>query len=683
MDHFLQTIFLSLSMILLSRSLHGSFSSTLGSFTSTMSGFGDGVKQFGEGMAESFGMNPPGYNYTFRWLNSANSIAECEAKRIKKYQGMMINRDSIESHTLYPGQIAPESEFNGIGLYLAVILRCGGNDLFTRNIVNLLPQYQQNETTYWYHVYENENGPQAEYVGTEYTTSDHFSGVIYNETSTAQLMTFPYGTQNFTVKLDPNSFNTLLSPAAQAKNMKYRIRPKSGMTTFNFGQNGEKKVPLNSQGLASGTKTNNQWQKVQPVTYHYEITDSGVYTTGFNPGNFTQSNSNMRSITPVECSVWNKSISQVQNASSATGLEYIQLKNHTVWVVYDFGGWISDDHPTMDQPIMAKVEPGTAVQFLFLRPSLSVSARLTEQELIQTQNLKPLDEFNTVNVSALQQGASKAQISQIQSSVAKSQNLYTQITVQAPTIPKASLYIVSLNTTDDQKAQLFLQNLINGNVSIPQGPSLTSVQNLTQDLKSTLFVERLDTSLGVLKDSVTGVSGYLLCSDIFTPFGTTESGPYYYSVEPPQGQIVSLQNLVQPYLSQTFLGQQNNLTLLDSTVQGWLETAYNQSSIALGLQQVRPNIETFLQQNGNSVLFGIKNGNVDTSTFSWLGSELVNMILSGPKGIRQLAFLWSPGENHHVYSDKSNQSATATAPDAPAGWNPTQTFDLSGNPVIS
>lgn len=148
---------------------------SLDNLKNTVTGIGDQFKAFGKGLAESFGMNPPGYYYSFRMFNNTNSIIEAEARRIKTYQGVFIKQDSIEQWSLNPTEESGPTRFKGINLYLEVVARANGSEVFSDSIVDQMADYKTSTpAVVFYNIYESAAGIHGESLGTSKTTSDTF-----------------------------------------------------------------------------------------------------------------------------------------------------------------------------------------------------------------------------------------------------------------------------------------------------------------------------------------------------------------------------------------------------------------------------------------------------------------------------------------------------------------------------
>lgn len=673
--------FLSIIFFTINFPLSAGFGSTWSSFKSSAEGIGQTFKQFGEGMAESFGLNPPGYHYSFRVFNNTDGDVSVEARRLKKLQGVMIRRHSIEEHVIGLAEETGASSFHHINIYLQVILRYKGDEVFTEGIVNMLPSYKKDKDVYFYNVYQDSAGVHGESLGIGRTTTSEFLGTVYNSLSTAQEITFKYANQTFHILIDPHSFNYLQSD----KSIPNSIRPATGVEVFDFGKTG--KIAVTAKGVASGKKKGGSWTSVNPMAYHYEIFQDGkiplVATNGFVPGHFQQSTGmQLRTLTPTRCLIWNESAAQANKVAQAQAiaaaqaadrpqqaptLVYVEPKNQTVWVAYSTPGW-SDKTNKIDDTIMTQIPSGQAVQFFFIRPSLNAKSLLTKRELIHTADIQPSKTFgkeNTVKVLGINLDPV---------------DIYNDIKEMAPKTPKASLFIVSLDTTNQQKAKQFLQNLIDGKVAIPQGPSLVS-STLTEDLKSTLLSEKQSTTLGQMNDTTSGVTGYLLAYDIFTPYGS--AGPFYYSVRPPQRDLMSTAGALKGYINPTVYKTQEGEKTLMETVGKWVTLAAEQKTAKKAIALVQPKVLKYLQTNGIDRMFGHGADNkLDKSKLNWLGNLGLNMIVTGPTGIVNAPVQWAAGMNHYVYT--GSVMPTNTDPKTKkkvVTWKPTKTIGLNGQPA--
>jgi len=180
-----------------------SLSDSWSSFTSTMSSVGDGFKQFGEGFAESFGMAPPGYHYSFRVFNNSTSSITAQVGKIKKIQGAIISDGTGSSVSITPGSDSGET-FKQIELFLDVEVAYGGDTHTVEEIINPVTAYKDPSgglPTVWnyFNVFEQTKddgnggrilvGQQTEYMGVTGPQSDSF--VVTEEVKSAGQQTKP------------------------------------------------------------------------------------------------------------------------------------------------------------------------------------------------------------------------------------------------------------------------------------------------------------------------------------------------------------------------------------------------------------------------------------------------------------------------------------------------------------
>lgn len=690
-----------------------------GSFKSTMSGIGDGIKDFGEGIAESFGKSPPGFHYSFRVFNNSSKTVTAKANSVKKVQGMAIKGSNIKSITLEPSTDSGSSGFNNISYYLDVVLDWGTGK-FTKSIVNAYKSLKNDTKVYAYNVYETKKGIDGEFLGEKTTTND-FLASIYNSLDTPQTVTFTYGDQVFSTKLDPKSFNSLLS----VPDIPHCLRPATGTRELNFGSAGSIKITANGLGI----KIKNQAGKetINPSQYHYEIIGDGnsarAVTAGFGVGHYTQvTTSRIRNITPVKCLVWNESAEQMSTGIiKGSDLVYIDQPKRSVWVAYATPGW-SNKTAKLDGTIMAQVPLGKALEFYVMRPLIDGKNYPTAEEILHTQNLKPNPKLNKIDTSALDVGIpkekktykagqellekagikehglfgqkegtglldAKPDITEQEGNtpvVLPSLDVFAKVKAEAPKTNKADLYIVSLDTTDEKKAKEFLQNLLNGKVAIPAGPTDKDLV-LTDEQKMLLMSGKSLPAKGILHDKDSGVSGLLLAHDIFTPsgrnFGPTTSGAHYYSVRSPYSNLTTtLYVTFSQHLSEESLKNRN--TIFD-VLREWVTAMASEKTVKDGIGKVRPKVEEFLKKNGKNNIFKLKSdGTVDKTAFSRIGIFAIDCLLTGSNSLMHLPVIWTHGINYFTYSfGKIPTNTDLKTKKSVVTWKPSGTVDLLGKVV--
>lgn len=621
-----------------------SLSDSWSSFTSTMSSVGDGFKQFGEGFAESFGMAPPGYHYSFRVFNNSTNTVTAKVGKLKKIQGAIISDGTGDSVSLSQGTDSGET-FKEIKLFLDVEVAYGGDTHTVEEIINPVSAYKDPSDglpTVWnyYNVFDQTKddgkggrilvGQQTEYMGVtgpqnkgtaangSYVglTSD-FSATICNAVDSPNTVTFSYAGTKYTVDIDASSYN-FLDGDSKIPNC---VRPKTGTTASILFKTGGA-LPINSTGFASAMWDKNvnavstSCDTCGPKACHYELIKDGssikAVQTGFTPGYYAQPfNANIRDISPVHCFVWNQSAAQM-GITKGSPLVPFDQKNRSVWFVYAGQGWSTDKIP--NGVVMGQVPLGEAVSFYIIRPSVF---------------FKP--------IQALTADETKTGIK-----------------------TAARFYVISLDTTNAANAQKFLTNLAAGKISFPQYVPPKSV-SLTDAEKAALLTQPLPTNIAQLTDKDSGVSGILLTSDLFSPYGGGK-GPFYYTVTSPQAYVQTVVGAIQvscnPDLYTTDQQQSDFVDLVSS----WF--SLSQTDMAKAQQTIK----AYLQTNGKDFIFapGSTPGSLDKTTFTPNGNLVYQKIINGPGGLRRPPLLWMGGTNNHVY----------TQTDIPITWKPSKTSAL-------
>jgi hypothetical protein len=636
---------------------------SLDNLKNTAKGVGDQFKAFGTGLAESFGMNPPGYHYSFRMFNNTNSVVAAEARRIKTYQGIFIRQDSIEEWSLKPTEESGPTRFKSINLYLEVVAHANGSKIFSNSIVDQMADYKTSTpAVVFYNIYESAAGLHGESLGTSKTTNGEFLGSIYNTLQKTQTMTFLFADQTFTIALDPQSYNFLSSNNKIANS----IRPSQGVRTFDFGAAG--KIYVSAQGLATGQLKDGTMQNVQADLYHYEIigteTAPRAITAGFNPGSFSQPlTQRLRTITPIACLIWNKSPDQIIAENDFVA---VTLPNSTTWVAYSTPSW-SNKTLSITDTVIAKIPEGKALLFYGIRPLIDTQNYLTSDEMIKLQNLQPTKTFGT-ETTLQTLGVNLAPV-----------DLFKSIKDQAPKTAKAPLYIVSIDTIDDTKAKAFLQNLLQGKIPLPVAPSLES-KTLLQDVNQSL-VDKLSTTLGQLKDPVSGITGYLLVYDSFTPYGNG-NGPYFYTLEPALKLVAPIFTELAPFINKSLYDTDEGAKAVKATIAQWITIASNQPDKITAIKSVYDLVLTYLTTNGvDGIFMKAPDGSIDKTKLSWMGNMGLNKVVSGPTGVINAPVQYKSGMNHSVYSGAAVPSMLDPVTKKEIGWNPSQVIDVKGNQV--
>ncbi len=620
---------------------------------------GTGIAAFGEGFIDSFGKDPSGYSYSFGVFNNSSIPITADPRALKSYMGIMTTKGSRGNGpiTLAPYTHTIPGAFVDLDLYISVHLS-GNGFYFSKDMSDCMEKHDK--TVYWYNVYENPAGVHGEYLGSGKTISTTFTGSFYNSLPTSQTVTFPFAGQQFTTVLEPSS-SAILQDDSTITNC---IRPPLGTTAF-FDCGPAGKMPIAPDGLATGNFSNNAWTNVNPMQYHYELyadhtATPKVWSAGLSVGHFVQAtNGRVRDITPVRCLIWNKSAAQMNNTNF--GIVYLDQPQTTVWVVYSTKGWSNSTQKIQDT-VMAKIPAGTALQMYILRPLIDGSVKLFATDVAQTDPVAP-DASLTTLLNQTTLGVSVKPI-----------DIFASMATATPTTSKAILYIVSLATTDDAKAKVFLQNLIAGKIALPD-LSAAQPTTLTDAVKGSLLAGAQPTNVGQMKDPISGVTGYLLTSDMFLPYGNG-GGPFYYSINPACATVSPLYTSLAPYIKPELLSTDDKKNAFLQVLGGWITQGYQ----GLGqLPAIRSSLQDYLQQNGKSVLF-----NPGTSTLSLQGTMCVDMALTGPSGVIHCPLLMSTGINYFVYTQGEIPSFTDPKTNKKVvTWKPDSTIGLDGKVVAT
>ena len=695
----------------------GFWSSTLSELSSDFSGFA----AFGEGMAESFGMNPPGFNTNLRFFNNSEVPAQVCLDRMKKYQGTTFHQGNVKTVSgILPGQDTG-TDFTDMSLYLRIVMLVSGDggasysEIYNDMVVSQEPQYKHCKDTYVYNFYSSPAGPQTEYLGYNKGVTGEFYGQIYNGLSEPCYIRYTFNNEVFTVMLDPNTFNFLQSDSTIPR----CIRP--GNLEFTFADGSTQTVSLSATGVGDNAGKNAQGiQVVTPMQYHYEIYRNvqgkpHVYCTGLGIGAYKPSaNGDIRLITPVTCSIWNKSVDQVPSYPDYMAIE---SNSRTVWFAYGTPGW-ADITTGVKNCIIGKVPYGEAVTFKIIRPTILPYKVMYQKGMpLITQKLSSRDVLTIADINVdssksnitdgyyqrtgriLQWGgtipanlnAAEEREQNLLGQVLAPVNLYEYMGAISQTTGKAQLFIISLDTGDEKKARRYMEKVLCGEVSYDYAAQDAMIKNLERDAsamkgnnqlsktsQADLLSQALKTDYGIMFDTETGVSGHPLVIDTFIPYGNGY-GPYYYTVEPPM-QSVSLNKLLwlQTYLTQDYFSTSGQGASFSTVLQQWIQTVYNSDTVSEGIKAVYPDVVSFLQQNGTDSLFTVTQGAVNRKQFSGLGNYVVTTLLAGPSSIVNAPLYWGSGVSSYVISGTSQPTQfDPTTNTLVSAWKPKKTTTLN------
>lgn len=606
-----------------------SWSSIGGGFSGFGSGFVSGVKSMAQGM---IGAVPAGYYYSFQVFNGSTIPVSVAIKKAKSIMGARWNAGTGDTAQLNPGQDS-QNTFTQERLYFSIEVSGDGLNFSEDHYV--LGQ-RNDDTVYYYHAYNDKDtgDPAVELLGGGYTTSAGFSGRIQNKTNEPTTITYslissatPRGTLTMTIPdIDPQSFNYLTPPSDCS------MRPSA--IVFANGTS----IPIESYGISQITTTaaassaTSQTPAVkpsQPSTYNYVFNGAKAFETGMGPGMCDQPTSIdvLRDISPVECQIYYQNaansfplIEELPNLT-ATFFPYDRT-GESLWYVYAGYGWSQEQKQIIQNPC-GQIPIGQCASCFIIRPS--------QQSF---KNNAVAGRFYVVRLSVSEQS----------------------------------------NATDQQRAKTFLTNLVTGKLSvmgllssqtifaeqeqpfIPGAPLLmypplsatplsatVTINTLTTTQKAALLGTVLPDSVDLLSDAQTNVSGYIMASDIFFPYGQGV-GPYGYSTQSPYLDVSQMISFLESYAalvnfsaSGTSLleGNQQIGGILGQTVLQWLQT-YSQNPDA-----VKKSIATFLfllaQGNTTELLAQFGQGQstpyFDSKALSKLspqGAAFLKLFLYGP-----------------------------------------------------
>ncbi len=333
---------------------------------STIEGFGESIAGVAKTIVGSFksmgGSVPSGYQYSFCFFNGLSHTVTVKAKGMKEIMGTQFGGSTKTSMVLNPGESSGK-QFNGISLYFEIECSDQTGTFFTETHYQL--GVRNDTKVYAYHTYQDEGGNSCgEEVGSGYTTSNQFMGMMYNNTQNIVPVSFMLGSYPITIELEPQSFNYLTDVGT------YLIRGQTG--SFNFGTYGSVTVAQEGMGFASSTKGLPAGTTPPPATaapYNYEIYNNQAFETGMSAGNFVQPTTGaVRSITPMPCYIWNQS-ADFSQASYSDTLIPTQAAGQSLWLLYTGPGWNSQTK-AIEQPFMGVIPYGQVVEALLIRPRL-------------------------------------------------------------------------------------------------------------------------------------------------------------------------------------------------------------------------------------------------------------------------------------------------------------------------
>lgn len=564
----------------------------------------------GVGIAETFSGECLRSNcyYTFAIWNDSPGPIRAAREDVKKVMGVDFDGDIIESYV-----IAPFDHFGGAqgtpfyhsNLYFKVALQIDKNNenmyqnyskihgtpnkpfwqsLYRKNIA--IPDPDSTHV-YYYRVYSQQGVVKAEYLGLK-TTSDQFSGVFYNNTTTPVHLKFLKNSVSYQVTLEPGTFSILNSDPNTSNSIRPTEKDKE-QRFFTFLNNGKQfmQIPVTPIGICNllpDPKKQGAFTVGDPMVYTYEVYQghSGLAAgmQGLAIGHYTQmadpkdqTKIVVRDINPVQCSVWLQSADQAKQQLPAAQ----QAESN----FFDFPGQVWLLYQTSDWSLQQKITPGSVTDFMLLRPKIS------EQQ--------------------------------------------------------ASVYVVALNTQDDTKAKQWISRFLQGTI----GKDATKVVDQIQKFDaSTVFTTIVANPAGTIDDSAqngSGLTGMLLVADSFTPRGVG-SGPFYYTIPPLIVRLDQLQEIFNSFFDGKKVGTaQDQVTLSQTLAQkivSWIKIYSTQ-----GAQVTNDVIALLTKYGADRLLSSTAKGQLTA-----LGKKALDMILTGPVSIKNYPAIVQAGNNEYILS---------------------------------
>ena len=646
-------LFSFLFFVPFAQSLHASLDDASKQISSAPQQAYDGGSSFIKGVAQSFGYCPDDYVYNFEVWNDTPQSLFVAAQKIINVQGASFDSEVDSTSEVKPYSTTGNSFYNKNICHLSVWL-CKNQDQckvgykgkvsvsqadLTNNtfFYKKIDVTEKDPTIYYFHMYSEQGIPQGEFLGPgllagPITTSNEFDGIFYNKTTSSAQLRFIKDNTPYTVTLEPQSWSLLSSTSTIVNSIRPKDQDKRTLD-FILSTNSTVSIPLASKGLAYSYDNKQTEQKsIIPATYTYALYEDaakkqGVDIQGISMGNADQpgvifkeakialfgtkssynypSINRVRDINPVTCLLWYQSAQQ-----ATTELAHADTSTASTMIPYNSWEqcWLS--YVTKDATIQQKITPGTVATISLLRPQLA------EQT--------------------------------------------------------GTLYVVAFATTDSNKITQFLKRLAGGLIgkeatysTIDSSMPLTeSHQLLSQNLHG-LITDTQD-------KEASGISGIILLADTFTSRGMGE-GPFYYKIPPSLLQLDdTFFTLITSLLDTTVFNTPDQHTSiinhLKTAMAEWVALAaqkqsvinsigitkknYKQPSIFGKIEDIVPDLVSYLKQHGDKRIFINPQAVGDARTFNEQGKQVLYTLLFGPLSITNPPLLRQAGTNYSVVGGK-------------------------------
>lgn len=459
---------------------------------------------------------------------------------------------------------------------------------------DIYPWPKDDHNIYFYRTYTYKGEIRAEYLDLKGTTSD-LTAQFYNTTDQPIIMNFEKDEKEYTVTLEADAFASLASSQKD-----FSLRPKQGVVKgFTFytqekkDENAFAYMPLAPLGIGNIVNVSNDPQKPQLVVsgsmvYTYEIYKLGDQLT--------------------------------------VGMQGLSIGHY-------------------DQPVNKKVRDINPLECWIWYVSAT-----QEQKREQKENEKP--DYNAVPFDQPGQLwlTYKTVDSFYQQKINSGQTITFNILRPQFKEKTAWLYGVYIQTQEDEKAKKFLDRLNAGIIGVKAVST-----DVSKPLDTTQLLQPLQPNINGLVDDTqgsgsTGLQGYVLFADVFTPQGLSD-GPFYYQINPPLLRIDEFANAIwfdndwyQKDVTGSLVLKESVLQELSTLLPSWI-TQYQKD--AIGAQR---SLETYLKQKANRNLFVDPTQPTANKTFTNQGKELVKTLTTGPISLKNYPLMTRSGTNFYIFT---------------------------------
>jgi hypothetical protein len=599
-----------------------------------------------------FGGCPSDYKYTMQVWNDLSVAIDAFFIGVIKVQGAGYNSTSYAQQcAIPPYSYANPSNFNNINACYGIVnfdvtpqgqTSCPkfptGQVFYSRpsgqtpqgrgELTDSFGIGENDPNVYVYHAFQTSEstGPEGEFMGPglyggPYITTDQFDGVFFNKSPYEAQVSFKKNGQTYKVSLESMSFNLLSSDSW----IQDSVRSSTEGRNFTFNVNNKAfTLPVNPIGLGDTfyDPTANTTQNI-PLTYTYEIyqnqNDLNVAIQGFNMGNHNQ------------LGILDISSSTTPTVSTLTAIRDINPVDCYVWV----------QTPEQYQALQSQDSTN------------GKSASSGQAPYSMPGSLWAIYQTNDSNISQ-------------QLTSGQWQN--NHFTVIRPQVSESRgyMYIFSLNTTDTGKASQFLTNTLK---TTDLASTFSSTVISSAQIPTTLGTQLVPNTNGIFSDTQSGVTGALLLTDTFVPYGGGSKMPRYYLIPPALLQVnVNFVSVITSWLDPQQFNADPSQAATQMTADvtqklpEWL-TTFNQnkgtlnasqitlanvSSYSSQLQGVVPDLTSYLQEKGKSALFTDATVSPSSRTFSTQGQKALYLILFGPLSLNSPPLLQLSGSNAYL-----------------------------------